>query len=362
MRRPPNRGNELLTGSVLQHQVGRRMTCTHATIFIVVLILLLDLTALLAPHGAEGQSTGKVPRIGIIAETAPPPAPNRGLAAFRQSLRELGYVEGQNVLLDVRWSEGVSGRHPALVSELVRIPVDVIVVSITGAALAAKRATSTIPIVSTGAGALVEGGAVANLARPGGNVTGLTALAPELSAKRLELLKEAVPNLSRVAVLMSPYRTAPSLGDGLLKATEAAAQVVGIHLQVLRIEEPADLEGAFKAARRGGAGAVIVLPNPFFGVHAARVAELALKYRLPVIGSTLGAVEAGFLLAYGANAPDLWRRAATYVDKVLKGAKPADLPIEQPMKFDLFINLKTAKGLGLTIPPAVLLRADQVIE
>jgi len=303
-----------------------------------------------------------VPRVGIIAESGPPPAPNLGLAAFRQGLRELGYVEGQNVLLEIRWTEGVSGRQAALASELVRVPVDVIVVGTTGAALVAKRATSTIPIVSVSAGALVESGAVASLARPGGNVTGLTSAQTELSAKRLQLLKEAVPNISRVAVLISPYRTAPSLGDHFLKATEAAAQVVGVHLQPLRIEEPADLEGAFQAARQGQAGAMIILPNPFFNVHAARVAELALKYRLPTISAELEIVEAGGFMRYAPDIPDLCRRAATYVDKILKGAKPADLPVEQPTKFDLVINLKTAKALGLTIPPSVLLRADRVIE
>ena len=237
-----------------------------------------------------------------------------------------------------------------------------IVVPITGAALDAKRATSTMPIVSAGAGALVETGAVASLARPGGNVTGLSGVTTELSTKRLELLKEALPNLSRVAVLMSPYRGVESLGEGLLKATEAAAQVVSVHLQVLRIDEPADLTGAFQAASRGQAGAVIILANPFFSVHAARVAELALKYRLPTIGSELAMVEAGGLMRYAPNGPDLWRRAATYVDKILKGAKPAHLPVEQPTKFDLVINLKTAKALGLTIPPSVLVRADRVIE
>jgi putative tryptophan/tyrosine transport system substrate-binding protein len=326
------------------------------------LTVVLSVGILASPLAVEAQRAGKMPRVGVLAETAPPPAPNRGLAAFRQSLRELGYVEEQNVLIAIRWSEGVSGRQAALISELIRIPVDVIVVQVTGAALAAKRATSTIPIVSAGAGALVEAGAVASLARPGGNVTGLTALTTELSAKRLELLKEAVPNISRVAVLMSPYRTVPSLGEGLLKATEAAAQVVGVHLQVLRIEEPADLEGAFQAARRGQAGAVIILANPFFIVHAARVAELALKYRLPTIGSELAIAEAGGFMRYSVNGPDLWRRAAIYVDKILKGAKPADLPIEQPTKFELIINLKTAKALGLTVPQSLLIRADELIQ
>jgi putative ABC transport system substrate-binding protein len=318
---------------------------------------------LAAPLIAEGQQGRRVPRVGVIMEAAPPPAPQPpGLAAFRQGLRELGYVEGQNVLLEIRWSEAVSGRGTALVAGLIRVPVDVIVVSTTGVALAAKQATSTIPIVSTGAGGLVEGGAVASLARPGGNVTGLSGVESELVAKRLELLKEAVPNLSRAALLMSPYRAVPAIGERLLKATETAAQVVGVHLQVFRIEEPAELDGAFQAAKRGQAGGVIILTNPFFGAHAARVAELALKYRLPTIGSSLAMVEAGGFMRYAAYGPDLWRRAATYVDKILKGAKPADLPVEQPTKFDLVINLRTAKALGLTIPPSLLLRADRLIE
>jgi putative ABC transport system substrate-binding protein len=333
----------------------------HVATWTIVLILLLNLTAVVTPPAAEGQAVGRVPRVGVLVATAPPPAPNSGLAAFRQGLRELGYVEGQSVLLEIRWYVGAGGRA-ALVSELLRVPVDVIVVPITGAVLDAKRATSTIPIVSAGAGALVESGAVASLARPGGNVTGLSSVTTELSAKRLQLLKEALPNLSRVAVLMSPYTGVESLGEHFLKQTEAAAQVVGVHLQVLRIEEPADLAGAFQAASRGQAGAVIILANPFFSVHAARVAELALKYRLPTMAAELAIVEAGGFMRYSVNGPDLWRRAASYVDKILKGAKPADLPVEQPTKFELVINLKTAKALGLTIPPAVLLRADQVIE
>jgi putative ABC transport system substrate-binding protein len=323
----------------------------------------LSASLLAALGAAEAQQGRRIPRVGVIADAAPPPAPQTpGLGAFRQGLRDLGYIEGRSVLLEIRWSEGVAGRAPALVSELVRVPVDVIVVGTTGATLAAKQATRTIPIVSAGAGALVEEGAIASLARPGGNVTGLTGVQPELVAKRLELLKEAVPNLSRVAVLMSPYREVPAIGERLLKATETAAQSVSVHLQVLRIEEPADFEGAFQAARRGQAGAVIILPNPFFGVHAVRVAELALKYRLPTIGNSLAIVEAGGLMRYSPYGPDVWRRAATYVDKILKGAKPGDLPVEQPTKFELVVNLKTAKALGLTIPQSILRRADRVIE
>jgi putative tryptophan/tyrosine transport system substrate-binding protein len=319
---------------------------------------------LAAPVGVEAQPARKVPRVGVLIQTAPPPAPDPLLAAFRQGLRELGYFEGQSVLLEVRWNEATADRRAALVSEILRVPVDVIVVPTTGATLDAKRMTNTIPIVAAGAGALVESGAVASLARPGGNVTGLSGVQTELSAKRLELLKEALPNITRVAALMSPYRGVgvEAIGEGLLKATEAAARAVGVHLQVLRIEQPEDLEGAFQAASRDRAGAMIILPNPFFSVHAARVAALTLKYRLPTIGTERAVVEAGGFMRYGQNAPDVWRRAATYVDKILKGAKPADLPIEQPTKFELVINLKTAKALGLRISSSLLQRADQIIE
>ena len=334
----------------------------RATPFIVVVILLLDLAALFAPPAAEGQWAGKVPRVGVLSSAAPPPAPDRFLTAFRQALREVGYVEGQNVLIEVRWRAGLAGRDAdALVSELVRLPVDVIVVTTTGDALAANRVTSTIPIVAVG-GALLEAGAVTSLARPGGNLTGITVGQNALAAKRLELLKEALPSVSRVAVLMSSYRGSPFLGEDLLKATETAARVVGVNLQVLRIEEPADLEGAFQAASRGQAGAVTILPHPFFFAHAGRAAELALKYRLPTIGAELSMVEAGGFMMYSMYLPDVSRLVATYVDKILKGAKPADLPVEQPTRFELIINLKTAKALGLTIPPAVLLRADRVIQ
>jgi putative tryptophan/tyrosine transport system substrate-binding protein len=306
----------------------------HVATLIVVLVVLLNLSALVGPPTAEGQSRGKVPRVGIIAESAPPPAPDPFLAAFRQGLRELGYVEGQNVLLEIRWSQGVSGRQAALVSELVRVPVDVIVVVTTGATLAAKRATSTIPIVAASAGALVESGAVASLALPGGNVTGLTGNTTELSAKRLQLLKEALPHISHVAVLMSPFRTSPALGEHFLKQTESAAQTVGVHLQVLRIEAAADLAGAFQAARRDRAGAVIILSNPFFSVHAARVAELALKHRLPTITGDPGVVEAGCLLAYEVDFPDMWRRAQGTWTGSSRAPSPVTCPLSSPRSSD----------------------------
>jgi putative ABC transport system substrate-binding protein len=281
----------------------------------------------------------------------------------RELLKELGYLEGRNIAFELRWSEGDTTRWPALVAELIRMPVDLIVAPTTGAAVVARKATRTIPIVSASAGMLVEEGLVESLARPGGNVTGLTGLAAETASKRLELLRDAVPNLVRVAVLTSPYNP-PSLGDRLLKETAAGARVLGIQIQVLRIVSSAELDDAFKAAVRERAGAVDVLPNPFFRVHAARVAELGLRYRLPTMNGdpTFDFVEAGGLMSHGPSVTELWRRAATYVDKILKGAKPADLPIEQPTTFDLAINLRTAQSLGLNIPESLRLRASKLIK
>jgi ABC-type uncharacterized transport system substrate-binding protein len=316
---------------------------------------------LAAPLAAEGQATGKVPRIGVLSPGYPPPSPDLGIDGFRLGLRELGYVESQNIVVEYRWTEGRLDRQAALVSELIQLPVDALVVPSTSAAMAARRETASIAIVSASAGALVEAGVVTSLARPGGNVTGLTALVPELSAKRLALLKEAVPKLSRVAALVGPY-SLPSLSGIYIGETEAAARAVGVELQLLRVREPADLEGAFQAATRGGAGGMILLANPFLIAHGRRVAELALKHRIATVTGDPGLVEAGGLMRYGVDYRDMWRRASGYVDRILKGAKPGDLPIEQPTKFELFINLKTAKALGLTIPQSLLQRADQVIE
>ncbi len=314
---------------------------------------------LASPLAAEGQPAGRLPRIGVLVTSAPPN--HLEMDAFRQGLRELGHVEGRNALLDIRSSEGYVDRWPDLLAELLRIPVDVIVVPTTGAALAAKRATKTIPIVASTAGALVEAGVVASLARPGGNVTGLTNNQVELSAKRLELLKEAVPTLSRVAALASPFRP-PSMGEIFVRQTETAARALNLRLDLVRVERSDDLAGAFQAATRARAGAVIVIANPFFGVHATRVAELALQHKLPMIAQDPSIVEAGGLMHYGVHLADAWRHSATYVDRILKGAKPADLPVEQPTTFELIINLKTAKALGLTIPPSLLGRADKLIQ
>jgi putative ABC transport system substrate-binding protein len=316
--------------------------------------------ALAAPLAAEAQQAARIPRVGVVAD--PPYTPNLRLEAFRQGLRELGYVEGQNVLLEIRQWDGVSGHSRALVAELIRIPVDVLVVGSTGDTVVAQRATKRIPIVAAYAGDLLGAGGVASLARPEGNVTGLTTDQPGLSAKRLDLMKQTVPGLSRVAVFMSPFREVPSIGEHLLRDTEIAATTLGVHVDVIRVEQVGDLEGAFKTAIRNRAEAILILPNQFWGANAKRVGDLALRYRVPVMAQDPGLVEAGGLIQYGVDLPDLCRRAATFVDKILKGAKPSELPVEQPTKFKLLINLKTAKALRLTIPPSVLARADQLIE
>jgi ABC-type uncharacterized transport system substrate-binding protein len=323
--------------------------------------LLTSLASILAaPLVAAAQRPTRSPRVGIVAD--PPHEPNRRLEAFRARLRELGYVEGDNVILEIRRWDGISGHTPAIVADLVGIPVDLLVVSTTGAALAAKRATRTIPIVAAGAGALVESGAVASLARPGGNVTGLTSLQTDLSAKRLDLLKEAVRTLTRIAILISPFREAPAAGQGYLQETEVAARALGVTTHVIRVDGPVDIDAAFKEARQSGAEACILVPNQFWGVNARRTGAAALRHRLPMMSQDPGLVEEGGLIQYGVNIAELWRRAADYVGKILKGANPADLPVEQPTTFELVINLKTARALGLAIPPSVLARADQVID
>jgi len=322
-------------------------------------LLALPAALLAAPLAAAAQPARKVHRIGYIAGTAAPAAAHL-VEAFRQGLRDLGYVEGENIVIEYRWAEGRYERLPALAAELVRLKVDVIFAVITVAALAAKSATRTIPIVTAAASDPVEQGLVASLARPGGNVTGLTStVGPEIAGKRLELLKEAVPMVSRVAVLWNPDSppAAPHLRE-----TEIAARSLRMQLQILEVRSPQELESAFAAMTSAHAGALVVLPDAMFFAHRTRIAELAAKHRLPVMHGLREHVEAGDLIAYSVSLRDLWRRAAVFVDKILKGANPADLPVEQPTKFELVINMKTAKALGLTIPPSVLGRADQVIE
>ena len=307
---------------------------------------------------AQTQQPTKVPRIGYLG-AASPSATSERIEAFRRGLRELGYVEGKNIVIERRSAEGKSDRLPALAVELVRLKVDVIVTGGSAATRPAKEATSTIPIVMAPDSDPVGNGFVASLARPGGNITGLATLAPELSGKRLELLKEVVPRLSRVAVLGSS--TEPANAQSL-KETELAAGAFGVKLQYLGILGSKDIETAFGAASKARADAVLVLGGAVLNSHRTQIADLAVKSRLPAIYHRQEFVEDGGLMSYDANPNDLARRAATYVDKILKGAKPADLPVEQPTKFEFIINLKAAKQIGLTIPPNLLARADKVFK
>jgi putative ABC transport system substrate-binding protein len=303
----------------------------------------------------RAQPPGKVPRVGALVVAGPGFPPIEG---FRQGLRELGYIEGRHIAVEYRYAEGRAERYGALAGEVVRLEPDVIVVWGTDLTQTVRRVTHTIPIVFALADRPVEMGLVANLARPGGNATGLTTLSFELGAKRLELLKEALPNLTRVAVVYAPDPRVPST----LKEMEKAARSLGIRLQPLKARGAEDLDRALAEMAKEHAEALVLLPTALSPALGAQLAELALKRRLPAIGQGHEFVAAGALISYGANLTDMARRAATFVDKILKGAKPAELPVEQPTKFDFVINLKTARALGLTIPQSLLFRADQVIE
>jgi putative ABC transport system substrate-binding protein len=306
---------------------------------------------------AEAQQPAKVARIGIFLP-ASASASAHMVEAFRQGLREHGYGK-QNVTLESRYGEGKAERLSDLAAELVRLKVDVIVVGSTPGVMAAKTATRKIPIVMVTTGDPVAGGLIASLARPGGNITGVTALGQELSGKRLEVLKEAVPNVSRVAVLLNPLNPDSALS---LKGTEVAARTLGLQLRVQEVHDPTDFPKAFEALTREGATALVVLADAMFVSQAGRIVALSAKSRLPAIYAHRELVDAGGLMFYGASLADMFRRAAYYVDRILKGAKPADLPVEQPTKFELLINLNAAKQIGLTIPPAVLSKADKVIK
>ena len=307
---------------------------------------------------AEAQQLTKVPRIGYLAAVSLSALAAR-VEAFRQGLRDLGYVEGKNIVIEWQSAEGKPDRIPALAAELVRLKVDVIVSAGPPLTRAAKEATSTIPIVMTVDSDPVANGFVASLARPGGNITGLATLAPELSGKQLELLKEIFPKLSRVAV----FGTSTNPGNAqALREMERVAGALKVQLQYLDVLSFKDFETAFRAAGKGRADAVLVLVSPVFANYRTEIVELAIKSQLPAIYYRSEFVEDGGLMSYGASFTDMDRRAATYVDKILKGRKPADLPVEQPMKFEFIINLKAAKQIGLTIPPNVLVRADRVIK
>ncbi len=317
----------------------------------------LSLVLLSAPLTAEAQQPSKVPRIGYLGPDSPAGTANR-LEVFRQGLRDLGYVEGRNIAIEYRWAEGRVERFPDLAVKLVGLKVDVIVAPTTPAALAANTATGTIPIVFVTAGDPV-GSLVASIARPGGNVTGLSLLGPEIVARQLQLLKEAVPKAFRVAVLSNPASPYNAL---MVKETEAAARSLGVRVQLLSVRGVDALDSAFSAVTKERPSALFVLFDPMFFAHRTRIAEFANQNRLPAMYPHREYAEAGGLIAYGADLPDNVRGAATYVDRILGGARPADLPVEQPTKFELVINLRTAKALGLTIPPSVLARADEVIE
>ncbi len=323
-----------------------------------LLILALSLGLVAAPLPAGAQQPAKVYRIGYL--TAGPISPRMHLVeAFRQGLGELGYMEGHNFALVTRSAERGPEQLSDRAAELVRLNVDVIVAVTTPAVQAAQQATGMIPIVMVSVADPVATGFVASLARPGGNTTGLSILSAELSGKRLQLLKEVVPRVSRVAVFWNPANPSNALQIG---ETKVAAQALGVQLQPLELRGPQDLESAFQAATRGRAGALIMLDDPLFFTHRTPIVALAAKSRLPAMYGLTGFVEAGGLMSYGTNLSDLHRRAATYVDKILKGAKPADLPVEQPTRFELVVNMKTAKALGITFPQSILVRADQVIQ
>jgi putative tryptophan/tyrosine transport system substrate-binding protein len=329
-------------------------------LFNALLFALLALCSLLlAPCSAvEAQQRTKIPRIGFLS--------NNRLAtvspwneAFRQGLRELGYVEGKSIVIEYRFSEGQLDRLPAMVAELVRLEVDVIVTGGPSSTRIAKRATATIPIVMATDPDPVGNGFITSLARPGGNITGLSTVAREISGKQLEILKETFPKLSRLAVFGTS--TTPGTSE-TLRETESAAGAFGVRLQYLAIRAAKDIEGAFRAAGHERADAVLLLGSAVLNSRQTEISELAVKSRLPAIYGRPEFVEAGGLMSYGVSFVDLHRRVATYVDKILKGAKPADLPVEQPKKFELIINLKTANQIGITIPPNVLSRADKVIR
>jgi putative ABC transport system substrate-binding protein len=323
---------------------------------VIRLILTLALGILAAPLAAAAPPSDKVYRIGYL-DTTPMPAPL--WEALLDGLRAHGYTEGHNLVFERRFSEGNAERFPAFAAELVRLRVDCILVRTTPAALAAKHATQTIPIVITTANDPVGAGLVASLARPGGNLTGLSTLAPELSGKQLELLKEVLPGLTRVAVL---WNAANPANAAVWHETQAAAGALGLQLHAQAVQSPQDLEGAFARMAQGHPGALLVLGDALINTYLQHIAEFATQEHLPSVWGARNAVMAGGLMSYGPSTPDLFRRAATYIDKILKGTKPADLPVEQPTKFELVINLKTAQALGLTMPPTILFQADEVIR
>jgi putative tryptophan/tyrosine transport system substrate-binding protein len=307
-------------------------------------------------HLAEAQQPKKVFRIGFLSPTSD----DSRVEAFRQRLRELGYVEGQNITIEYRWADGKFEQLSDLAVELVRLKVDLIVAVVTQASLAAKQATGTIPIVMIGVSDPVGSGLILSLARPGANITGTSSMTAEIVGKQLELFKETLPKISRVAALWNPAN--PIFQAIQLKEAEVAAKSLGVQLRILEARGPDEIDRAFAAVARERTRALLVLNDPVFTAHRKRIADLSARHRLPTVSGTLEYPEAGGLMAYGPSFPEMYKRAAYYVDRILKGTKPADLPVEQPMKFELIINLKTAKQIGLTIPPEVLARANRLIK
>lgn len=320
---------------------------------------LIAFCLLAAPFAAEAQPQVKGVRIGLLDYGTANPSSAARWNALRGRLRELGYVEGQNVVFDPRWANGQVTRLPALATELVNIKVDILVTATSEAALAAKDATSSIPIVTATTADPVELGVIANLARPGGNITGVISLSSDLAGKRLELLAQLIPRASRIAILHDPENRSSGL---MVRHTESAGRSLGIVVQSVDVLGQRDFAAAFATMKRARADAVVLGANTPFIAQRRLLADLALSSRLPMMAPAKEYAEAGSLASYGTDYVELFRRAATYVDKIIKGAKPAELPVEQPTKFQLVINLKTAKALGVTIPPSLLLRADQVIE
>jgi putative tryptophan/tyrosine transport system substrate-binding protein len=330
-----------------------RPTSTRLTSIVVLLVFAVSL--------ATAAQVGKAPRIGVLLPGSPGPEYERRLDAFRQGLRELGYIDTQNILLEYRWAHAQYEHMDDLVAELLRLQVDVLVIDSTRAGLAAKRATSTLPIVLAVAADPVGTGLVESLARPGGNITGLSTMYPELSAKRLQLLKDMVPTAARVAVLWNPD-TPPSQLQW--RELEVAAPRLDVQLQAVEVRRATDLEHACATVAGWRADALLVIDDPtLVPARQTEIVDCAARHRLPTMtGGLRSVVDEGGLMSYGASFPDMFRRAATFVVKILKGAKPSDLPVEQPTKFDLVINLKTAKALGITIPPHLLALADEVIQ
>ena len=308
-----------------------------------------------SPWTAEAQTPARTYRIGVLTGAAT----GSWREAMLPGLRDLGYVEGQNLILELRETEGKPGRADEFATELTRLKVDAIIATYPGAVLAARRATSTIPIIMVNSPDPVQLGFVASLARPGGNITGVTSLSIDLSVKQLELLREVAPKISRIAVLWNPDNPWHPLA---VKGLGGSQRALGVQLQILEVRGPAEIDAVWQAVVRERAGAVLVLADPMLFTHRKRLADLAIKHRLPLMGSPLGFAEAGGLMSYWSEQNEQYRRVASYVDRIFKGAKPGDLPIEQPSKYELLINLGTAKALGLTVPPALRQRADRLIQ